>query len=91
MIHLHKFGISFACRENAFEMRGVCLALAWMSLQLVPKGSLLKRLLGNSLVVQWLGFCVLPAEGPSSNPGQGTKIRQAARPKINEIKLNEIK
>ena len=88
---MQKFGISFAWRENAFETRGVCLALGLMSLQWVPKGSLLKSFLGNSPVVQWLQFCALPAEDPSSNPAQETKIWQAARPKINEIKLNEMK
>ena len=31
---------------------------------------------GNSLVVQWLGLHTLTAEGPSSIPGQGTKIPQ---------------
>ena len=30
-------------------------------------------LLGNSLVVQWLGPCTFTAEGPSSVPSQGTK------------------
>ena len=67
-------------------MRGVCLPLGWVRLQLVPKDSLLKSLLENSLVVQWLEHSGLPAEGPNSNPGQGTKIPQAARPKTNEIK-----
>ena len=52
----------------------------------MPKDSLLKSLLENSLVVQWLEHSGLPAEGPNSNPGQGTKIPQAARPKTNEIK-----
>ena len=33
--------------------------------------------LGNSLPVQWLGLQALTAEGPSSIPGQGTKILQA--------------
>ena len=32
---------------------------------------------GNSLAVQWLGCRALTAEGPSSIPGQGTKIPQA--------------
>ena len=32
----------------------------------------------NSLVVQWLGLRALIAEGPSSIPGWGTKIPQAA-------------
>ena len=32
---------------------------------------------GNSLVVQWLGFCAFTAEGPGSIPGRGTKIPQA--------------
>ena len=29
---------------------------------------------GNSLVVQWLGLCILTTEGPGSIPGQGSKI-----------------
>ena len=37
-------------------------------------------LLGNSLVVQWLGLCVFTAKGPGSIPGQGTKIPQAMQP-----------
>ena len=32
---------------------------------------------GNSLVVQWLGLCVLTAKGWGSVPGPGTKISQA--------------
>ena len=32
--------------------------------------------LGKSLLVQWLGLHVLPAEGPVSVPGWGTKIPQ---------------
>ena len=32
---------------------------------------------GNSLAIQWLGLHALPAEGPGSIPGQGTKIPQA--------------
>ena len=31
---------------------------------------------GNSLAVQWLGFCVFTAEGAGSIPGRGTKIPQ---------------
>ena len=34
--------------------------------------------MGNSLVVLWLGFCALTAEGPDSIPSQGTKIPRAA-------------
>ena len=33
--------------------------------------------LGKSLMVQWLGLHILPAEGPVSVPGWGTKIPQA--------------
>ena len=36
-------------------------------------------LVGNSLVVQWLGLCTFTAEGSALIPGQGTKILQAAR------------
>ena len=32
---------------------------------------------GTSLVVQWLGLGAFTAKGPSSIPGQGTKIAQA--------------
>ena len=34
---------------------------------------------GNSLAVQWLGLGASTAGGPSSIPGQGTKILQAAQ------------
>ena len=34
---------------------------------------------GDSLVVQWLEFHTLTAEGPGSIPGQGTNIPQAAQ------------
>ena len=48
--------------------------------------------MGNSLVVQWLGVCVLTAKGPGSVPGGGTKIPQAAQgdtppPKKKKIEL----
>ena len=33
----------------------------------------------NSLVVQWLGFCLLTAYGVGSVPDLGTKIPQAVR------------
>ena len=36
-------------------------------------------LLGNSLVVQWLGLDIFHCHGPGSIPGQGTKILQAAQ------------
>ena len=32
--------------------------------------------MGNSLAVQWLGFCTFTAEGVGSIPGQGIKIPQ---------------
>ena len=35
--------------------------------------------LGNSLAVQWLGFVSFTVEGPSSIPGQGTKILPAKK------------
>ena len=35
------------------------------------------KILGNSLVVQWLGLCTFTAKGPGSVPGRGTKIPQA--------------
>lgn len=41
--------------------------------------STLKSPLENCLVVLWLGFHSFTAEGPGSNPGQGTKIPQAAQ------------
>ena len=37
----------------------------------------LKAVMGNSLVVQWLGLHTFTAEGPGSIPDQGTKILQA--------------
>ena len=48
----------------------------------------IKPILGTSLVVQWLKLCASNARGPSSIPGQGTKIPHLAghvvRPKINK-------
>ena len=38
----------------------------------------MKPLLGNCLMVQWLGLRSLTAIAPSSIPGQGTKILQAS-------------
>ena len=35
-------------------------------------------MVGNSLVVQWLGLCTFTAKGQSSIPGWGTKIPQAS-------------
>ena len=35
--------------------------------------------LGKSLMVQWLGLHILPAEGPVSVPGWGTKIPKAGQ------------
>ena len=37
-----------------------------------------KVVIGNSLVVQWLGLHAFTAEGLSLIPGQGTKIPQAS-------------
>ena len=46
-----------------------------------------KEILGNSLVVQWLGLHASTAGAPGSIPGQGTKIPQAtAWPKIKNKK-----
>ena len=36
-------------------------------------------MLGNSLVVQWLGLSAFTAESLGSIPGRGTKIPQAVR------------
>ena len=36
-------------------------------------------MLGNSLVVRWVGRCAFTAEGMGSIPGQGTKIPQAVQ------------
>ena len=44
--------------------------------------------MGNSLVVQWLGFRAFTAEGLGSIPGQGTKIPQAVQ-RGQKIKLNK--
>ena len=38
-----------------------------------------KNQVGNSLAVQWLGFCASTAGGTGSIPGWGTKILQAER------------
>ena len=38
---------------------------------------LLRRILGNSLAVQWLGLCAFTAVGLGSIPGRGTEILQA--------------
>ena len=35
--------------------------------------------MGDSLVVQWLGFHAFTAKGPGSIPGQGTNILQASQ------------
>ena len=44
--------------------------------------------MGNSLMVQWLGLQPSTAGGPSSIPGQGTKILQAKTKKeVKQIKL----
>ena len=37
-----------------------------------------ERKVGNSLAVQWLGLWALPAKGPGSIPGQGTKTLHAS-------------
>ena len=39
---------------------------------------------GNSLAVQWLRLHIVPAEGPGSSPGWGTKIPQAMQHDLNE-------
>ena len=48
----------------------------------------LKNSIGNSLVVQWLGFCAFTAKGSSSMPGQGTTIPQALQYSQNKQKTN---
>ena len=47
---------------------------------------------GNSLVVQWLGFCAFIAEGAGSIPGWGTKIPQGVQcgPKKKKKKGREL-
>ena len=37
------------------------------------------KLVGTSLVVQWLGLCASTAGSTGSTPGQGTKIPQATQ------------
>ena len=37
----------------------------------------MKIILGNSLVVQWLGLCIFTAGSVGSTPGRRTKILQA--------------
>ena len=46
---------------------------------------------GNSLVVQWLGFCAFIAEGAGSIPGWGTKSPQGVQcgPKKKKKKKKE--
>ena len=46
---------------------------------------------GNSLAVQWLGFCAFTAMGTGSIPGWGTKIPHALRPKHQNIKLKQYR
>ena len=43
----------------------------------VTRSSIYLAVMGNSLVVQWLGLCTLTAEGLGSIPGWGTKIPPA--------------
>ena len=45
-----------------------------------------KCVLGNSLVVQWLGLRAFTAEGPDSIPGQKTKTLRGAGKKSNREK-----
>ena len=42
-------------------------------------GFLHSRVVGNSLVVQWLGLHAFTAKDLGSIPGQGVKIPQAAK------------
>ena len=37
------------------------------------------RLMGNSLVVQWLGLCAFTAMGTGSTPGQGTRSHKPGK------------
>ena len=43
-------------------------------------------LLGNSLLIQWLGFHTFTAQGQGSIPDQETKIPQAMQPKKKKVK-----
>ena len=47
--------------------------------------------MGNSLVLQWLGFCTFTAEGPGSIPGQGYKILQTVPCSQKELKIKNLK
>ena len=51
--------------------------MLWQSLKKL--NIIFKKQSWNSLVVQWLGFCALTAEGLGSLPGQGPKIPKAIR------------
>ena len=44
----------------------------------LPHHSVTKISPGNSLVVQWVGLCILTTEGSGSIPGWGTNIPQVA-------------
>ena len=49
------------------------------------------QVLGNSLVVWWLGLCASTAGGTGSSPGQGSRFCQKAQPpKKMKIKVLEI-
>ena len=48
------------------------------------------RVLGNSLAVQWLRFCVSTAEGMGWKPGQGTKIPYATWHSQKKKKKNRV-
>ena len=55
------------------------VSLSVFALCLQRRGCLKISLAGNSLAVQWLGLRAPTAGGPSSIPGWGTKIPQAAQ------------
>ena len=69
-------------RSQTKVSNGSCIADRFFTTE--PPGKpvyLLLLFLKNSLVVQQLGLCTLTAEGPSSIPGQGTKIPRTAQSK----------
>ena len=51
---------------------------------------ILKLKLGNLLVIQWLGLCVLATKGVDSVPGWGTASCLTKKPKKTILTLNQV-
>ena len=82
MLCLQKYLEASASFPDSFTIR-ITYSFSLISL-------LLKMNKGNSLVVQWLGLCVITAKRAGSIPGRGTSITPATqcsqKRKINETK-----